>query len=189
MLLNAEQISDTAQGWWSQTPPGRGGQRRPGAGDGPYHLLVTFKSGLVDSFAVRQALACFPGLAIPHLAQHIGEVRTGRASLHVVPQLVYDVIASSSAGGLLLDPDLDIPPFPAPPTEADMADAFVLAMSLHRRAGVAGELAAVVRVSCEQLGWGQVVELVNAMGKPTWPADDDVAAALQALLTQPASTG
>jgi len=190
MMMNADQIRIAAQRWHAMREragqgrqPQLGGMER--AGEGPYHLLAAVNAA-TGPFTVRKSLEFFPGVPVPNLCQHYDTVYTGQVSLHVVPQWVFDVIAWHSPDAFFMDPNLAIAPFAAPPTEADMADAFVLAMSTAGFPPGTTGLGLAVRTACDRMGWRPVVDMVNALCQEETSSPAVLVGALRALFAQPA---
>lgn len=198
-MLTADQIRETACGLtelWEAWP---GGQfAREHAGDGPYHMIVVENANEAP-YAVRLALAGFPGVAIPNLCWLSNEIITGTKTIHVVPQLLADIIDWHSADDFCVDDALAVLPFPAPPTEADMADTFACAMTLYDPTpdgmpprpvrGAAHLLGPAVRAACARIGWRTVADLVAGLDEATLRSTGDVAAILGALTAEPATAG
>jgi len=188
-MLNAQQISEAAQRWYNREFAFQAGDaahhQGAHAGDGPYHLLIAVNPAEA-SYAARAALASFAGVPIPRVSRFSGEVRTGLMSLHVVPQMVYSVLAANAGYRFLLDTDLEPPPFALPPTEADMAGVFMATMC-DRGASEQDRQArdAVIRDACEQMGWRNVASLVNTVTRVATRSAGDVVAILEALLAGP----
>ena len=190
MASSAEQIHEAAQLWYTRAFAFQAGNgvhhQGASAGDGPYHLLIAVNPAEA-SFMARMALAYFAGVPIPRVSKFSGEIRAGLMSLHVVPQMVYSVLAANTGFRFLLNTDLEPPPFAHPPTEADMAEVFMAAMSdLGDLDQDQQQTAAVIRAACEQMGWRNVADLVNTMNAAATRSIADVVAILEALLAGPA---
>ena len=186
-MLNAEQIAEIACGMDELWNAGPGGHwLRPRAGEGPYRLVVADHETEAP-YAARLALTAFAGVPIPNLCQLSREMRYGHKTLHVVPQLVYDVLTWQEEENFFVDLDLEPARFENPPTEDDMADVLVNAMSVYGPDPGTVGLGLAARTACNRLGWRTVAALVNTIGAES---ADDVAAALRALIAEPdAPTG
>ena len=188
-MLNAQQLSAAALRWLEYASPGADVWTVPAlrAGDGPYHLLVAH-DGARTPHGVRMALEIFAGVPVPYLCRATGKVLTGRVSLHVVPALVYAEITNLQWFGQIgmVDHDLEPAPFDIPPTEADMAQVFISALSARPALGSSsGGLPLAVRHACNTLGWRTVAALVASMDERTRGTSSDVAAVLFALTSHP----
>ena len=190
-MLSEEELRTAARKWYQMSNlalSGCGTVAADRAGDGPYRVFVAVTRPGAASPSAHAALATFPGVPIPHLCQDTHVVCTGRLSLHVMPQRVYEVFGRQAHCTVDLVAALEPAPFAAPPTEADLAAVFVAAMSSHIALPAAAGLGLAVARSCTAIGWRNTAELINSMDRATLVCAADVAAVLGALSTGPAPT-
>jgi len=192
-LLNEQQMSAAARQWLEHASPTADAWAVPRerVGDGPFHVLVVL-DGTGSPYGIRRALELFGGVSVPHLCQDTARVLTGRMTLHVVPHLVFEELADRQWFGIFgcgrVDHTLDLAPFTSPPTEADMVDVLIRALSSHVPPGRRRDrLGRGVRHACDALGWRRVAALVGAMDEDTRADLADVVAVLAALTSAPES--
>ena len=191
-MLNTDQLDDAARRWHLEySDNGVYGRAQQYCG-GPYHVLVAEPANPGSPKAVRSAHRCFPGVDIAYLSPTSGAVVTGQLRLYVVGEPVYAVLwwQAHGQGARRGRADLEPAPFAAPPTEADLADVFIQAMSGFD--GVATEYSPArsqcaheLRQACERLDWRNVAALVNAMDETTRASIAGVLAVLAALASEP----
>ena len=194
-MLNADQLDDAARRWRLEYNYGEDDGRGHLSCGGPYRVLVAEPATACSPKALRSAHNCFTGVDIAYLSLTSGGVVTGQLSLYVVGEPVYVVLGWQAHGKAYGQSraNLEPAPFAAPPTEADLADVFVRAMSGFDGRATGYALASSARVRslrqvCERLGWRRVAAMVNVMDEPTRASITNVLAVLAALSTQPAAT-
>jgi len=167
----------------------------------PY-LLAAVAHGGSGSYEARRTLAFFDGAPIAHLDQPTGTVRTGTWSLYVLPRLVYERIATAVLRQCEITAAWAPDPFETPPTEDDLRDVFIRAMSKRvddpptqeagdghtwktNHAWHPGDLGNAVRAACGPMGWRNVVAVTLAACQDGPREAEDVAAILTALTSAP----
>ena len=190
MTLNADQLSAAAARWYTQQNFGVDDAVPHRFSTGPYRVLVTNHDGLFEPLWVALTRDTFPGVDIAYLRARTGdEVVPGRLSLHVVPQAVYALAGRQAHHVDSLESYLEPLPFVDPPTEADLADVFIRAMSTTSAPPGSTGLGLATRQACDRLGWRTVAAVVNAMDADTLWCPEHVGAILTALAAEPASAG
>jgi len=186
MAWNAAQLHDAARRWHIKYNYGYD----DGDGDvfatGPYRVLVLAGATPLEPFAVAAAREAFPGVPIAYLNPLDARVVTGQLSMHVVPQQVYAVAGWQAHDATGIQAALEPAPFAAPPTEADLAQVFIAAMSRFAPAARGRhDLKQAFQDVCGALGWRTVAALVNGMDEDTRRSSDTVIAVLAALASAP----
>jgi len=192
-------MADSARAWHTWF----GGAHQAGSDIDPYgpYLIVAAAS------EARRNLTMFTGAPIPHLSQDTDRVAARTWSLYVLPGSVYRRLARATGRGCEVTTVWGGGPFAEMPTEADLASAFVRAMSrrydgphIRRLDGVwvpppswePGELGEAVRAASEHIGWRNVATIAAALADAArpypGPAAADIAAILAALTIAPAGT-
>ena len=149
-------------------------------------MLVIVGPG-TETFRVGVTRDNFPGVNIAYLSAHVNtgrQVVTGLLSVHVVPQAGHSAMASQARSEFDVAAWLEPEPFAAPPTEADLANVFVHAMSAHGHPPGTTGFGLATRLACDLWGWRTVADLVNTLGDIAC-ASGDVTAALTALTAEP----
>ena len=195
-MLNADQLDDAAWRWYLEYNYGEDvGRGRQYCG-GPYHVLVAEPVNPGSPTAVRSAHKCLAGVDIAYLSPMSGGVVTGQLRLYVVGEPVYVVLGWQAHGQAHGQARADLEPatFAVPPTEADLQDVFIRAMSGFGGGATGYALARSkcaheLRQACERLGWRNVAALVNAMDETTRASIANVLAVLAALASEPTASG
>jgi len=165
----------------------------------PYLLAAISHAG-AGSYEVRRTLAFFDGIPIAALDQNTGTVRAGTWSLYVLPRLVYERIATAVLRQCEITAVWAPDPFETPPTENDLRDVFIRAMSKRvddpptrdanggwetNHAWHPGALGDAVRAACDAMGWRNVASVADAACQGGPREAEDVAAILSALNAAP----
>ena len=185
-MLNKEQLSAAGRAWYLHVNSLRDepSEAAAAAGNGPYHLVaaVAETPGTLRARQARDALRPFTVAAIPNMCPLTRKLLTGKITLHVLPQRVYN----ETAWRVLVDTSLGGGPFTDPPTEADLAETLIRALTVPPRHD---HQILALRGACEHLGWRAVADLINAMDEGTRKSLPDVVAILGALTAEPAPAG
>jgi hypothetical protein len=177
---DADQLSEAVALWHTQRGTGLA-DIVPYSG-GPYHLLATNGTPSTWRHPFDVAYEFFGVIALTNVGQSAPDAGAEQIAIYVLPQVVYDDLRRW-AGTALTGMERD--PFPEPPTEADLADAFIhAALTCVRRPGA--PLGPVLRGACDRLGWRSVAAVINTVGEAAQQPGSHVAAVLSALTSEAA---
>ena len=192
-MLNADQLDRAARRWHQENSYADYNFRREAFYGGPYHVLMTGPAIGREDHDIADTRRTFDGANIPYLDPRGWRVVTGFLSMYVVPQSVYTAVVAGIHPPDDLLAALEPAPFANPPTEADLGDVFVAAMTqlagpdTPTGRGQWDGRKATLQEACTQLGWRTVAALINTMDASARTSSGKVTAILKALIAEPAA--